>query len=128
VSLILALFAGTAFWYGMRPFMTAIVFARLGLVNVPAIVVGATQVWVGGMFALAAGTTLREPPGLPDQQLIFVWTGSIAAIVLALVLSRRREVEEQLDPAIRRQLGNTYIAIGALVAIGVLIVTGYFVL
>jgi hypothetical protein len=128
VPLILAIFAGTALWYGLRPFLTAIVFARLGLVHVPALVLGASQVWVGGMFAFAAGTTLREPPALPDQQLIFVWTGSIFAIVLALVLSRRREVEEQLDPAVRRQLGNKYIAIGALVAIGIFIVTGYFVL
>jgi hypothetical protein len=120
--------AGTAFWYGFGPFLTAILFARSGILHVTALVVGATQVWVGGMFALAAGTTLRDPPALPDPQLIWVWTGSIFAIVLALVLSRRREVEEQLDPAVRRDLGNKYIAIGAVVAIGVLVITGYFIL
>jgi divalent metal cation (Fe/Co/Zn/Cd) transporter len=128
VSVILVIFAGTAFWYGFGPFLQAIVFARAGLVHVPALLLGATYVWAGGMFALAAGTTLRVPPTLPDPQVILVWTGLIFSIVLALVLSRRREVEERLDPSVRRQLGNKYIAIGAILAIGLFIVTGYFVL
>ena len=126
IAIVAAVMSVSFFWYGGTTFVGCFMWARLGVLHVPALVIGAMELWVGGLLGLAAGTLVREPPTLPDWTLITGWTVVIFAGVLAVMVMRRPEVEETLPAATRRILDGRYIALGALAAAAVLFVAGYF--
>jgi hypothetical protein len=120
IAFIVVLLSLTAFWYGGRPFLSAAFYARHGILHVPALVLGALGLWVGGLLALAAGTLTREPPAMPDRTAIMGWTVVVFAAVLAIVVMRRPDVEERLPEKTRRALDGRYVALGAVIAVAVL--------
>jgi hypothetical protein len=125
IAFLVALLALVDFWYAAPPFLGAVMDARHGILNVPSLVLGAVGMWVGGLFALAAGTLTQQPPGLPDRVATMAWTVTVFVVVLAIVLMRRPDVEEQLPPKLRRALDGRYIVLGALITTGVLFAAGY---
>jgi hypothetical protein len=125
LAIVAAVMSVMSFWYGGRAFAYCVIWARYGVLHVPALVIGAMQLWAGGLFGLAAGTLVREPPAMPDRPLIMGWSIVIFAGVLAVVVMRRPEVEEMLPEGTRRMLGGRYIVFGALAAAIVLFVAGY---
>lgn len=125
IAFLLALFALTDFWYSGRPFLSAVLDARYGILNVPALVLGAVGVWIGGLFALAAGTLMQVRPALPDRTVTMGWTFVMFVVVLAIVVLRRPEVEERLPVEMRRALDGRYIVVGAVFTTGVLYAAGY---
>ncbi|MBV8581242.1 MAG: hypothetical protein JOZ86_11515 [Candidatus Eremiobacteraeota bacterium] len=125
LAFLVGLFALAALWDAVRPLWRALWFARHGVLDGPGLVVGAAELWVGGMLALAAGTLDRVPPSLPGRPVLFVWTGLVFALVLAIVVARRHEVEEQVPEELRRALDARFVALGALAAVVVLVLMGY---
>jgi hypothetical protein len=125
IAIVAAVLSVTSFWYGGVAFITCLMWARFGVVHVPALVIGAMELWAGGLFGLAAGTLVRTPPALPDRSLIIGWTVVIFAGVLAVMVLRRPEVEELLPERTRRIMDGRYIALGALGAAVVLFAAGY---
>jgi hypothetical protein len=125
VAIVAAVMSVASFWYGGNAFIAALMWARFGVLNVPALVIGAVELWAGGLLGLAAGTLVREPPAMPDRPLIIGWTVVIFVAVLAVVVMRRPEIEDALPERMRRMMDGRYIAIGALVAAVVLFVSGY---
>jgi DMSO reductase anchor subunit len=125
IAFLVALLAVTDLWYAGPPFFNAVMAARHGILNLPALVLGAVGIWVGGLFALAAGTLTREPPALPDRAATMGWTIVVFVAVLAIVVMRRPEVEERLPPEARRALDGRFILIGAVVATAVFFAAGY---
>jgi hypothetical protein len=125
VAIMAAVMSVMSFWYGGTAFVGCLMWARFGVLNVPALVIGALELWVGGLLGLAAGTLVREPPALPDRAFIIGWTVVIFAAVLGVMVLRRPEVEELLPERMRRTLDGRYIALGALAAAIVLFATGY---
>ena len=126
VAIVAAVLSVVFFWYGGVAFMRCLIWARFGVLHVPALVIGAMQLWAGGLLGLAAGTLVRTPPALPDRPLIIGWTVVIFSGVLAVMVMRRPEVEEQLPERTRRIMDGRYIVLGALAAAVVLFVAGYF--
>ena len=125
IAMIAAVLSVTSFWYGGTIFVVAVRWARYGIVNVPALVVGAVELWVGGLLGLAAGTLMRQPPSLPDRQSMVGWTIVIFAAVSAVVVMRRPDVEASLPVSTRRAMDGRFIALGALAAVAGLFIFGY---
>jgi hypothetical protein len=125
VAIVAAVLSVTSFWYGGIAFVAAVVWARYGILNVPALVIGAMELWVGGLLGLAAGTLVREPPALPDRQSIAGWSVVMFVAVMAVMLMRRPEVEAELPASVRRAMDGRFIALGAVAAAVVLFVFGY---
>jgi hypothetical protein len=123
-AFLVALFSLLAFWYGARPFVNAVLFARYGILHVPALVFGAVGIWVGGGLALAAASLAREPPALPDRAAMMGWTIVVFVAVLAVVVLRRPEVEERLPARTRRILDGRYFALGAIIVLLAIFVAG----
>ena len=126
IAIVAALLSVTSFWYGGLAFVRAVAWARYGVLNVPALVIGAAELWTGGLLGLAAGTLVREPPALPDRVMIIGWTVVVFVAVLAIMVLRRPEVEAQLPERTRRAMDGRFVALGALVALAVLFVFGYW--
>jgi hypothetical protein len=117
IAFLVLLIALWAFWSGARPFLYALIWARHGVLHVPALALGALGLWGGGILALLAGTLTREPPAMPDEKILIGWTIIIAIAVLTVALMRRPDVEERLPEKTRRLLDGRYVAVGAVVAV-----------
>jgi len=117
IAFLVVLFSLLAFWYGLRPFVTAVRFARHGILHVPALVFGAVGIWVGGLLALVAWTLTREPSTIPDRATMMGWTIVVFVAVLAVVVLRRPDVEERLPQKTRRMLDGRYFALGAIIVL-----------
>jgi hypothetical protein len=125
VAIVTGLLSATALWYGALRFRVAVIWARAGILHVPALVLGSGQLWLGGLLGLLSGTLVRRPPAMPDVPLIVSWTIVVFAGVLAIVIFRRPDVEAKLPASLRVALGGRYIVLGAVAAAAVLFVTGY---
>jgi len=118
--MLVGILAGGILWQGVRPVAIAVQSARHGFVHVPALVIGAVSLWVGGMLAFLAGALARDPPRFPDRALLIGWTAVIFGTVAVVVASRRGDAEAALPERERRAIGGRYIALGALAAAAVL--------
>ena len=126
IAFLVALFSLLAFWYGGRPFVSAVLIARYGILHVPALTLGAVGIWVGGLLALAAASLAREPATLPDRATMMGWTIVVFVAVLAVVVLRRPDVEERLPAKTRRILDGRYFALGAIIVALAILIAGVF--
>lgn len=122
---VVAIFAATSLWYGARMGFAVASWARAGILNIPALVVAAVELWTGGLFAFAGGTLSRRVPALPDRLTIMLWTAAVFTLVGAVVISRRPDVEARLSPRLRKRLGGRFVLAGVVAATVVLAVTGF---